>query len=53
MKRLGVFDVVIVGMFVFGLAFSLTHLNTNQETSIADNIIEVPPQQGYLIDPVS
>lgn len=43
-KELIICDVVIVGMFVFGLAYSLTHLNNNQDESIANFIIEASSQ---------
>jgi hypothetical protein len=53
MRKLKILDVIVVGMFVFGLAYSLTHLNTNQENSTANSIIKVPPQQDHLINSVT
>jgi hypothetical protein len=53
MKKLKILDVIVAAMFVFGLAFSLTHLNANQETPTANNSIDVSPQQDHLIDSVS
>lgn len=43
-KKLKISDVFVVGVFVLGLAFALTHRITHQENLIADNIIEVSPQ---------
>ncbi|MBT8123533.1 MAG: hypothetical protein KJO81_01770 [Gammaproteobacteria bacterium] len=53
MKKLKILDVIVAAMFVFGLAFSLTHLNANQETPTANNSIDVSPQQDHLINSVS
>ncbi len=53
MKAFKISNVIVVGMFVFGLAFALIHRTTNQEDPIANNLIEVSPQQDHLIDPVS
>ena len=53
MKKLKILDVIVTGMFVFGLAFSLTHLNANQEIPKANNIIDVSPQQNHSINAVS
>lgn len=52
MKTIKIFDVTVVGMFIFGLAFALSHRITNQEIPIANNVIELWPQQNYLADSV-
>ena len=49
MKTFKVFDVFVVGMFVFGLAYALSYRLSHQETPIANNIIEVTPQIDQLI----
>ena len=53
MKKLRILEVIVVGMFVFGLAFSLNHRNTYQEAPTANNIIEAPTQQDHSINSVS
>ena len=53
MKKLRILEVIVVGMFVFGLAFSLSHRNTNQEPPTANNTIEVPPEQDHSINSIS
>ena len=53
MKKLRILEVLVVGMFIFGLAISLNYRNTHQEVPTANNIIEVPPQQDQLINSVS
>lgn len=53
MMKPRILEVVVVGMFIFGLAISLSHRNTLQEAPTADNIIEVPSQQDRLVSSVN
>ena len=45
MRTLKVFDVFVVGMFVFGLAYTLSYRLSHQETPIANNNIEATLQK--------
>lgn len=53
MKTFKIFDVIVVGMFIFGLAFALSHLISNQNAPLANNIIEVSPDNNHSLSPVS
>ncbi|MDH3609751.1 MAG: hypothetical protein OEQ24_10990 [Gammaproteobacteria bacterium] len=53
MEKFNLFNVIIVVMFIFGLAFSIFYRISNQEIPIANSTIEVSPQQENLVDPVS
>ncbi len=53
MEKFNLFNVIVVGMFIFGLAIAVSYQISNQEIPIADSTIEVPPQQNNLIDPIS
>jgi hypothetical protein len=53
MKSFKIYDVIIVGMFALGLAFSLIHRITHQEIPTANTNAKVSPQQDHLNDTVS
>ncbi len=53
MKTYTIFDVFVVGMFIFGLAFACSYLISNQGAPLANNIIEVSPDNNHSLSPVS
>ena len=48
MRKLKILDVIVVGMFLFGLALVLLNRNTPQEAPITNTIIESPSQPDHL-----
>jgi hypothetical protein len=53
MKIFKIFDAIVVGMFIFGLAFALSNQISNQNAPLANNIIEVSPDHNHSLNPVS
>ena len=52
MEKLKLTDIVMVGLFAFGLAFAITQ-RTNNQNIPENSIVEISPQSDHLIEPAA